>query len=253
MKRYGTEWYARRIERARESARVVLPLVFEVIRPMSIADVGCGTGSWLHVARELGVLEVVGIDAAHVDVDLLEIHREEFVTRDLKQPVDLGRTFDLALCLEVGEHIPDTSAGTLIKTVTGLAPAVLFSAAIPGQGGTAHVNEQWPEYWARRFLEYGYCGYDFVRPLIWCDPRVRYFYAQNSVLYIHEADASRYPALPGGTRGAPLPLVHPRLLERVRGAVPPSEMITASVAAQFAQQAAQRARAGVQGWRARRR
>ncbi len=249
MRRYRTEWYAGRIARARESARVILPLVFEIIGPKSVADVGCGTGSWLYVARDLGISDVVGIDADHVDLNLLEIHRDEFLIHDLAGPVDLGRTVDLALCLEVGEHIRPESADTLVATVTGLAPAVLFSAAIPWQGGTAHVNEQWPEYWARKFLEFGYQSFDVIRPLVWCDPRVRYFYAQNAVLYVREAEARGYPALPRDMGGWPLPLVHPRLLERVTGSAPAGcQTLAGSATVARGQRVIQRGRARVRAW-----
>lgn len=230
---YEKEWYERRIAASRESARVVLPIVLKIIQPASVVDVGCGTGSWLHIVGELGVDDVVGVDGPHVDRALLEIEPTKFVAHDLSRPLDLGRSFDLALCLEVGEHLPSSSASTLVDSLTALAPAVLFSAAIPGQGGTRHRNEQWPEYWAALFAGRGYHAHDFIRTATWRDPRVRYFYSQNTILYVCEDGASRYQGLPLAIPDVPLSLVHPRLFERALGQLPASDRIGARMTVEF--------------------
>jgi len=217
---YSERWYESRKGGARQSARVVLPLVCEVIRPVSVVDLGCGTGSWLAVFHEIGVSDVLGVDAAHLDPSLLEISPAQFLAQDLGTPLELDRDFDLALCLEVGEHLAPERADLLIAELTALAPTILFSAAIPGQGGTGHLNEQWPEYWAERFVDRGFRPHDFLRAKLWRDGRVRYFYAQNMVLYVRESAASRYPSLPAADLGLPLSLVHPRLLERTQRMFP---------------------------------
>jgi SAM-dependent methyltransferase len=195
-------------------------MVYDAIRPMSVVDLGCGTGSWLAVFHEMGVRELLGIDAPHLDLSQLEIPRAQFVAHDLSAPLELDRQFDLALSLEVGEHLVPERAELLITELTALAPVVLFSAAVPGQGGTGHRNEQWPEYWAARFGDRGFRPYDFLRARLWRDDRVRYFYAQNVVLYVRGADADRFPLLPAADPYLPLSLVHPRLLERTQRAFP---------------------------------
>jgi hypothetical protein len=86
--------------------------------------------------------------------------------------------------LEVAEHIPAESADDFIKTLTSLAPAVLFSAAVPGQGGVGHRNEQWQSYWATLFYNHGYLPLDFVREEIWGNRSVSWWYAQNILLYV---------------------------------------------------------------------
>ena len=240
MSRYRSDWFESRKERARESARVVLPVVFTLIEPSSIVDVGCGTGSWLVVAEELGVPDSIGIDASHVDRALLEIPEERFLVHDLRNSPALNRTFDLALCLEVGEHLPLSSASILVQTLVGLAPVVLFSAAVPGQGGTSHVNEQWPEYWAALFSNHGYLAYDVVRPRIWRDDRVRYFYAQNSLLYVRGSETSSFPRLPEALAEPPLALVHPKLFRRVRDAFPPAGKVSLGALVRFGGKLARR-------------
>lgn len=180
---YGERFYDSVRVTARSSAVQVAPVIISLLEPSSVIDVGCGSGTWLSVFRSLGVEDVLGLDAAFVDRAHLDIPEEHFVVVDLAQPVPIHRRFDLALCLEVGEHLPAASADTLVEGLTRLSDAVLFSAAIPGQGGTNHINEQWPTYWARKFASHGFEAIDILRPRIWADPAVAFWYAQNMVLY----------------------------------------------------------------------
>ena len=148
---YTADFFADHRDGARRSARVVVPLVLELVRARSVVDVGCGDGTWLSVFREHGVEDVRGIDGDYVDRAELQIPRERFHPHDLTRPLELGHTFDLAVSLEVAEHLPPESADDFVTSLTRHAPIVLFSAAAPYQGGQNHVNEQWPAYWAARF------------------------------------------------------------------------------------------------------
>ena len=117
---------------ALSSAAAVLPIVLELIAPRSIVDVGCGRGAWLRVAAELGVPQVAGIDGEYVDRRNLLIPAEQFRAEDLRSPFQTGNCYDLALCLEVAEHLPKSAAGPLVAAPVSAAPVVLFSAAIRG-------------------------------------------------------------------------------------------------------------------------
>jgi SAM-dependent methyltransferase len=211
---YGRDWFAARASATRSSAEAIMPYIIETVRPQSIVDVGCGPGSWLAAATERGVARVVGIDGDWVDRDGLEIPIECFVPRDLVHDrISLGERFDLAVSLEVAEHLPAERASTFVHELVTLAPVVLFSAAVPFQGGTGHQNEQWPEYWAQIFAAHDYIGVDCVRPRYWNDERVRYFYAQNAVLYVARTKLNELPGLDefSGTGESIRPLVHPHL------------------------------------------
>ena len=208
MSLYAADYYAALRGGSRRSAEVVVPIILELVHPRSVVDVGCGTGSWLAVFRQHGIEDILGVDGAHVSPELLEIPRDRFLPRDLSRPLRLGRTFDLAICAEVAEHLPPDCAGTLVESLTRLAPVVVFSAAIPYQGSTYHCNEQWPEYWTRRFGASGYIVCDEVRRRIWGDARVEWWYAQNLLVF---AEASRVHAYPALSRAQhPLSIVHPR-------------------------------------------
>jgi hypothetical protein len=209
---YHSRYFAEIAAGSRRSAAVVLRTLMDLVPAASIADVGCGTGAWLNVARDLGVEDVRGVDGPWLRPEDAEVPAELVSSADLTDPFDFGRRFDLALSLEVGEHLPPSGARPLVATLVGAAPIVAFSAAIPGQGGTAHVNEQWPSYWAELFAEHGYEPVDCVRPVIWNDERIEWWYAQNLVLYGSPEALDELPALRDHPhRGAtPLALVHPR-------------------------------------------
>ena len=113
----------------------MVPLVLQLLPVRSVVDVGCGDGSWLVVFRKLGVKEILGIDGEYVDPGLLQIPQDCFQAFDLAKPFSLGRVFDLAVSLEVAEHLPAECAPGFVECLTRLAPSVLFSAAIPFQGG----------------------------------------------------------------------------------------------------------------------
>ncbi|MER3452772.1 MAG: hypothetical protein C4321_03245, partial [Chloroflexota bacterium] len=154
--RYDRAFFEELADATCASADAVAPLLVDLVRPASVLDVGCGTGTWLAAFRRLGIEDVFGIDGGEITPSMLEIPAACFARADLSRPFDLGRRFDLALCLEVGEHLPAGAADALVGSLTAHAPVVAFSAAIPFQGGAGHVNEQWPGWWAARFAERGF-------------------------------------------------------------------------------------------------
>jgi SAM-dependent methyltransferase len=210
---YTAEFFAAHRDGARRSAGVVVPLVLQLVPARSVIDVGCGQGTWLSVFAEHGAVDVFGVDGAYVDRDRLEIPRDRFQPHDLTRPLDIDRTFDLAVSLEVAEHLLADAADHFVTLLTRLAPVVLFSAAAPYQGGQDHVNEQWPAYWATRFARHGYLPVDLVRRRVWANPDVEWWYAQNTFLYVERRRLERDLALKREYEAAgpvALPLVHPR-------------------------------------------
>ena len=247
---YGDEFYLDLREGARRSATVIVPLVLHYLQPRSIVDVGCGTGTWLSVFRDHGITDILGVDGTHVKTEMLEIPESCFLAFDLKTPLRLDRQFDLVVSLEVAEHLPVECAGLFVDTLAGLGPVILFSAAVPQQGGTHHVNEQWPDYWAALFGRKGYVAVDPIRKRVWQHPDVDFWYAQNALVFVRRELFGRYPVLfqefePAA--GTPLPLVHPRLHaqmeQRLLGADEGRRAIATEVEKHRAEAEAQRARA----------
>jgi len=214
MPLYSTNFYKSIQSVARSSAHVILPIILDLLNVRSAVDVGCGTADWLAELRQRGVEHVVGIDGPYVLPEMLQIPSNCFISADLTEPIVLDDTFDLVLSLEVAEHLPERSSGTLVDSLVALGPAILFSAAIPCQRGHRHLNEQWPEYWAGRFEERGYVTIDCVRPKVWRRPEVGWYYAQNSLLFVRDAmlaDNTRLSMAFRNTRREQLALVHPGL------------------------------------------
>lgn len=181
---YGTTFYEGQMAGSLQSAGIVLDLMFELYRPASIVDFGCGVGTWLRAARERGISNVLGIDGDHVSAAMLQIPRESFLSCDLsKDAPKLGGRYDLALSLEVAEHLPASRADSFVGDLVSAADLILFSAAVPDQGGRYHCNEQFPSYWIRLFEGRGYKCYDAIRPMIWSNEAVEYWYRHNILLF----------------------------------------------------------------------
>jgi SAM-dependent methyltransferase len=210
---YTTGFYEEIKKGATSSAAVMLPQVLELIPVRSVVDVGCGEGHWLSIFEKLGVEDVLGIDGDYIDQARLAIPQSQFQVFDLTKPFILGRMFDLAISLEVAEHLPADCAPNFVKCLTRLSPVILFSAAIPFQGGNHHVNEQWPDEWAALFREHNYHPIDFIRKRVWQNSAVEWWYAQNTLLYAR-ADALESNATLRAefesTNLSQLALVHPK-------------------------------------------
>lgn len=163
------------------SARTVVPDIMSAIQPKTVIDFGCGEGAWLSVFKEHGA-QVLGVDGTYVDRKRLLIDDTEFLAYNLGDVAELnvGHS-DLAISLEVAEHLPESRADWFVRTLTEHADVILFSAAIPGQGGTNHVNEQWPSYWAQKFWENNYEFSMALRWRYWDLPveAIEPWYAQN--------------------------------------------------------------------------
>lgn len=175
----------------KRSAEVLVETLQVELKAHSVADFGCGRGTWLSQWLTSGANEVLGVDGDYVDRAHLSIPADAFQAHDLTQPLDLGRTFSLAQSLEVAEHLPGEASSTFIDTLVHHSDCVLFSAAVPGQGGEFHINERPLEYWRALFRDRGYAAYDFIRPLLHENAVVEPWYRYNCIVYANAAGAER--------------------------------------------------------------
>lgn len=183
---YTNELHDKYKARTITSAEVVLPIVFDLVRPKSVVDIGCGHGIWLNVCKQLGATGLLGVDGSYINPEQMLIPRDCFLPMDLNQPGNIERRFDLAMSVEVAEHLRPESSSAFVGLLTSLSDRILFSAAIPGQPGDAHINARWPAFWIGEFEKRGFVALDFIRPKIWHDEKVMLCYRQNLLFFVKE-------------------------------------------------------------------
>lgn len=198
------------IRDADQSEHVILSLLFQHIGIHSVIDFGCALGRWCAEAKRQGADCILGIDGSYVPENERVI--DEFLEADLGEEIILDRRYDLAISLEVAEHIPENKSEVFIRNLVRASDVILFSAAIPGQGGDFHLNEQWPEYWKEKFEKYGYMLWDCIRPLIWRNERVLPMYRQNCVVFVKKDSKIQWKE---PERIPILDIVHPAIFSNV--------------------------------------
>lgn len=176
MSSYPPDLYAQTRDLVRSSAATIVPDLIKFFAPKTVLDVGCGEGQWLTEFDRHGC-NVTGIDGPHVQPPV-----GTYITQDLENPLPHGR-YDLALTLEVAEHLSPARATSFVADLCAAAPTIVFSAAIPGQGGAGHLNEQWPTYWAALFAAHGYPATGGLRTRYWTNQAIQPWYRQNLLVF----------------------------------------------------------------------
>lgn len=190
-------WVFGDIEKRKANAHKVLKPVFNILGvPASLLDIGGGAGSWCATAKDLGVQRVCLVDACPPNQVIPELSHDEQVQANLEAGIpNMGR-FDLAICIEVIEHLTDDAANRLIGQMASCTNFVLFSAAIPGQGGIGHISERFHDYWHAKFSLFQFETYDVVRPMLISSSDIASIHRQNLFLYAKKGCAHSLADLP---------------------------------------------------------
>ena len=211
---YDEEYYKRHQAGSYQSALQILRFVHSITHFQTIIDYGCGIGTWGNASHSLGTKEYLGIDQHAFDAGYMLISKSEYLQEDLRHPIRLHSFYDLAICVEVAEHISEEFADMLIDNICRNSEVVLFSAALVYQGGTGHVNEQPCTYWIEKFRSKGYTPVDCIRPAFWDDEQIEIWYRNNCILYMtHEAFNRYHQNIP--IVSLPANIIHPQMLERI--------------------------------------
>lgn len=184
---YNTDYFAGIEETAVRSAAPMAESIIEYFEPASVLDIGCGTGALLHELRERGAT-VRGLEYSDAALAYCRRRGLDVAKFDLESPEAPlpGEVFDLAVSMEVAEHLPEKVADRFVDLLCQTAPQVVFTAATPGQGGADHVNEQPHQYWIDKF---GARGYRFLpKPSLefrsaWEHQDVAPWYVHNLMLF----------------------------------------------------------------------
>jgi SAM-dependent methyltransferase len=225
---YPAGFYENRRAHTSYAARCLLGALPAELPRTSVADIGCGTGTWLAAALSMDSQSAFGIEGDWVTNSMLDDPRIDFRPHDLEQRFT-GPRVDFAISLEVAEHLSPERAESFVADLVALAPAILFSAAIPGQGGVGHRNERWHSYWAELFSAKGYTAHDIIRPIVWADDAIPAWYRQNAILYLDDASRRALALTPADP--TELDRVHPSFWERANrelryaNALPESEVL----------------------------
>lgn len=152
---YDERFYAKGDPMKLDSYPRFADALIRLCAPRSVVDVGSGSGLMLAEFAKRGVA-VRGIEGSSAAIARSQLG-ERIVRANLERGVpDLGR-FDLALCIEVGEHLTARSAPRLVEGLTRLSDVVVFTASQPGEGGgLVHINAQPQSYWRALFEERGF-------------------------------------------------------------------------------------------------
>lgn len=194
-----------------DAPREIVPVIMDLIKPKSVVDVGCGIGTYTRVFKEKGA-NVLAIDGAWCDKKLLfeNIEKDEFIERELEETIELERKFDLVFSLEVAEHLSPERGEGFVRDLANLGDVIIFSAAIPKQGGQNHLNEQWPTYWEEKFNKIGYQMHDVLRPIFWDNDNIFWWYRQN--IFLVTKENAELPFLKDLERNSIRNIIHPGLL-----------------------------------------
>jgi SAM-dependent methyltransferase len=154
---YDSEYYATTVEGpAVRSAKTISNSIFVEFAPKRVVDIGCGTGALLEAFRERGC-EVFGLEYSDTALKYCSTRHLNVAKFDLER--DLIKNdwrFDVAVSMEVAEHLPEKIADRYVDALTRMAPIIVFTAAPPGQAGADHVNLQPPQYWILKFRQRGF-------------------------------------------------------------------------------------------------
>lgn len=182
---YGQVFYNSQVVGSLQSAQIYLYHLFSIWGvPESAVDIGCGRGAWLATCSDFGVKRVVGIDGDWNSKEAMLDPRIEFYPANLEKEFTVTGPFDLAISLEVAEHLRPESSDAFVESLSSLSDVVLFGAAFTGQPGVNHINTRPHSFWAKKFFDRGYVLFDLFRPIFWNDERVEACYRQNTFLYV---------------------------------------------------------------------
>ena len=184
IKSYNREDYNWWKNPAVNSAKQIVPFILECLSIKSVVDFGCAQGGWLSVFHELGIDNIKGLDGKWVNTEDLLVPLESFHCVDLEKYQHLPTDkYDLCICLEVAEHLDSKYSDALVANLTNASDNILFSAAVPEQGGQHHVNEHPPSFWQKKFENKGFKQFDFLRDRYWKNDGVAWWYKQNILFY----------------------------------------------------------------------
>ena len=211
---YDEKYYKKHETGSYISALQILKYITSFIDIKSVIDFGCGMGTWCKAIEDLGISNILGIDQHIYDSKYMLIPEKNYMRYDLRKELLFSHKVDIAISVEVAEHIEEEYSERFIHNLCMCSDLILFSAALPFQGGTGHVNEKSCTFWANIFNKFKYKPIDCIRPHFWNNKQIEVWYRNNCILY---AEKKLYQKLLNSItiEQYPLDIVNPAMLERI--------------------------------------
>lgn len=211
---YDKAYYKRHEKGSYQSALILLNYLKDFLKINSIIDFGCGMGTWGKAAKDIGITNYIGVDQHYYNDKYMVIEKNSYIQHDLRNKFFVQRSFDLAISVEVAEHIDSVYENTFIENICNSSDIILFSAALPEQGGTGHINERPCSYWNSKFDALGYVLIDCIRPFFWNNKNIEIWYRNNCTLYIKKEKFDTIKSyIPQSS--FPIDIIHPEMLTRI--------------------------------------
>lgn len=204
---YSREYYSNHDQGSYDSAITILSRLSAYVNPQSVIDIGCGSGTWCKAAMNVWGIVALGIDQHSYEDCNMHIPESQYLQNDIRSRVH-GYHADLVICVEVIEHIDEEYEDTVLDNICAMSNTILFSGALPFQGGTGHVNEKPYSYWVEKFNRRGFYLDERIRHDIWDDARVAIWYRNNIMLLHKNTNKNRM-------MHQHLDIIHPHMLERI--------------------------------------
>ncbi len=190
-RRYHQSFYDSVSARAEKTAQITRELISSFLTPESLIDIGSGDGVWTFTYLSgFSNLNATVVDLPETQFKFINnlSSRVHVIQQDFELGVNLPSSiFDLAICVEVIEHLSPRAAQELISYICKHSKVVLFSGATKGQGGTHHINENTQSFWIESMVNRGMKAYDVVRPVLSGEKEVPSYYKNNIFLYVNES------------------------------------------------------------------
>lgn len=192
---YATDFYDEQHTGSLASARRILSIAREHFEFARVCDFGAGLGTWLRAAYELGATQLAGFEGPWALNHPQRFETAAYFAVDLNELIEVTEPFDLAVSVEVAEHLLPQRSESFVRDLCRASDIVLFGAALPRQPGDGHINCRPHAFWIERFRRNGYVCLDAFRPHVWTDPAVEPWYAQNCFLFVAHARRHEFAAL----------------------------------------------------------
>ena len=185
---YDDDFYSDRNKETEYSSKAILCIIKEFFGSIgSVADFG-GVGTFLKTAHGVFGINwdhIALFEGDYIKTQWLQVPYSCYNPVNLEERIMTDRKYDLCICLEVAEHLSEKRANSFVADLCEISDLILFSAAVKGQGGIHHVNEQELKYWIDKFSILNYRAFDIIRPRIQYDEKILWWYRQNCIVFIN--------------------------------------------------------------------